>query len=314
MNELSIYKNIIMNPNKTPDTYLKYIKSRIPNNYKLKYFNTEKTKLFPLTRAVGIGSKYNSYFVHIKPKKINNKNKSLYLIGKAITFDTGGINLKTGDFSDMKIDMTGSALLISVLNLLSFNKIDKNYNIHIIMSIAENMIGNTATKPGTVIKSMNNINIEIINSDAEGRLCLVDGIEYVNKFLIKNTNALILDIATLTGNKDQITSTISSLTTANDKGSIYINKLFSIGETIGEYIDYLKIRPEYLKSLKSQVADIKNISQTVRADCIMAGTFLSYFINNNIPWIHIDLGGIVYINSIINSYGINLLYEFIKAL
>jgi leucyl aminopeptidase len=318
MDELYLYKNIIMDPNKNPLTYLKYVKSRVPKNYKCKHFNINKSNLFPLSKAVGIGSIYDSYFIHIHPKKIDAKKKSIYLIGKGVCFDSGGMNLKIGDFSDMKIDMTGSALIISVLNLLVKNNLDKKYNIHILSSLVENMISNTATKPGMVIEALNGKTVEIINTDAEGRLCLVDGINYVNKFLLKKQdsyhNAIIIDIATLTGNAHYITSSISSLVMFNDKGYKFINKLNDIGEAIGEYIDYLKIRKEYNSFLSSTVADIKNINLNIKADCILAGTFLSYFVDKKIPWLHIDLGDIIYTKSTVLSYGIYLLYEFIKQL
>ena len=97
---------------------MKYFKANIPKNYIFKYIPINTCNLFPLSKAVGSGSKYKSYFIHIYPKKINNNKKSIYLIGKGITFDSGGLNLKVGDFSDMKIDMTGSALVLSTLNLM----------------------------------------------------------------------------------------------------------------------------------------------------------------------------------------------------
>jgi leucyl aminopeptidase len=313
MNELTLYKNIIMDPNKNPETYLLYIKSRIPKNYKLKCFNINKSNKFPLSKAVGLGSSYDSYFIHILPKKENNKNKSIYLIGKSITFDSGGLNLKSGDYSEMKIDMTGSALVLSVLNLLADNNYDSKYNIHIVFSIVENMISNKATRPGMVITTMSNRTIEIKNTDAEGRLCLVDAIDYINLYLINNKNSIVIDVATLTGNAEQITNNLSSIATSNEKGLDYLNQLIKIGESTGEYLDYLKIRQEYLSLLNSTVADIKNISNTT-ADCIIAATFLSYFTQSEIPWIHIDLGGIVFKHSKVVSYGVNLLYEFIKQL
>ena len=314
MNELSIYKEIVMHPNKNQNTYLKYIKSRIPKNYKIKVYNINKTKKFPLSNAVNAGSLNDSYFIHISPKKEYSKNKSIYLIGKAVIFDSGGLNLKTGDMSDMKIDMAGSAIIVSVLNLLAKNKYDKKYNIHIISAIVENMISNQAIRPGMVVKSMSNKTIEIRDTDAEGRLCLVDCIDYTNLYLIKNKNSIIIDISTLTGNATQITTNISSIVTSNAKGLYYLNQLIKIGDNIGEYVDYLKIREEYYSLLNSTVADISNISYEKYADCIKAATFLSYFIQQDIPWIHIDLGGIVYIDSKTTSYGINLLYEFIKQL
>ena len=88
----------------------------------------------------------------------------------------------------------------------------------------------------------------------------------------------------------------------------------NIGDNIGEYIDYLRLREEYHAILKSTVADIKNISYTVRSDCMIAAAFLSHFVNDSIPWIHIDLGGITYTDSKAMSHGIHLLYEFIKQI
>ena len=107
---------------------------------------------------------------------------------------------------------------------------------------------------------------------------------------------------------------MSSICTSNDLGYKYISKLLKIGDDIGEYLDYLKIRKDYLYLLNSNVADIKSINNDVRADCIMAGVFLNYFVNNNLPWIHIDLASCVYNNEKVLSYGINLLYNFILNL
>lgn len=312
INELYLYKDIVLDPNKNPNTYLQYVVSRVPSNYDLKIFSSNKSSsLFPLTTAVGMGSKYNSYFVHILPKKLLY-TRNIYLIGKSITFDTGGLNLKTGDFSDMKIDMIGSGILISVINLLSKNNISTNYNIHTLIPIAENMIGNNALRPGMVLKTISNKTIEVINTDAEGRLCLVDGIEYALKFI--KDGDIIIDIATLTGNTDDITSGISSICISNSKGKQLSNQLINIGENIGEYLDKIKIRHEYLDLLKSNVADIKNINEEINSGCILAGVFLNYFVDNIVPWIHLDVASSVYKDNMINSYGINLLYEFIKQL
>ena len=171
-----------------------------------------------------------------------------------------------------------------------------------------------ATRPGMVIKALNGKTIEIVNTDAEGRLCIVDNINYLNKYIIKNPNSLLIDIATLTGNATQIFGNVSSIATSNDQGYNYLTKLISIGEKIGEYVDYLKIHKKYYEYLESTVADIKSINYNFRADCILAATFISSFINNKIPWNHIDLGSVCYINSIAQSYGLQLLYEFISNL
>ena len=321
-NELKIYKDVVMDPNKNPDTYLKYILSRIPKQYKANVFKISKdknytpTKMFPLTKSVGMGSSYNSYFVHIQPKKYNSKNKNVYLIGKAVTFDGGGLNLKGhgSHIEDMKVDMTGSAIITSVLNLLSFNKDDNKYNIHLIIPIVENMINNTATRPGMVVRSMNNRMVEIVNTDAEGRLCLADGLEYINMKLIDHSKKnIIIDIATLTGNTQYITNGVSCIVMGNDISSNHINKMISTGEKVGEYVDTLKLRPEYLDYLISPVGDIMNIaSSDVKCGCIEGGAFLNYFADPTIPWIHMDVASNTFINRHPTSYGINLLYSFIK--
>ena len=314
MNELILYKNIVMDPNKTPDTYLEYIKSRIPNNYDIIVNNLDKA---PLTKAVGAGSLYNSYFIHIKPKIEDNTKKTIFLIGKSITYDSGGLNLKSSHMCDMKTDMTGSALLVSVLNLLAFNKLDTN-NIHLLIPIAENMIGNTATRPGQVIKSYNSKTVEITDIDAEGRLCMADCLEYINIDLLNDkdpNNCLIIDVATLTGNARLITAGIASISMCNQKAENYKDQLIKISEVTGEYLEYIKLRPEYLDFLKSQVADIKNLNLDIRAGgCIIAGTFLHYFAGDIVPWIHLDIAPSSYVKERAVSYGINLLYEFIKQL
>ena len=316
MKELDLYKNVVMDPNKNPTTYLDYIKTRIPDGFQVDVFDVKSSNNFPLTKAVGVGSIHPGYFVHIKPKNENNGKKTIYLVGKAITFDSGGLNIKDESMIDMKIDMTGSAIIISVLNLLAGTEQANKINIHLILPIVENMVGNTATRPGMVVKTTGGKVVEITDTDAEGRLCLADGFEYVQKNLIagKNlSNCLILDIATLTGNTTSITNGVTSIISSNDKGSIYSDKLAEIGEEIGEYTEYIKIRPEYLDFLTSKVADIKNLPTCkVKSGFIVAATFLNYFIDPNIPWVHIDLGKGTYVNEVTQSHGVNLLFEFIK--
>lgn len=317
MRELITYKNIIMSPNKNPHTFLDYIKSRIPSNYSSNIIDINNSDIFPLTKSVGLGSSYKTYFVHIYPKNEKLENKNIYLIGKSVTYDSGGLNIKTSNMDEMKIDMTGGAIITSVLNLLTIDNKDLNYNIHLLLPIVENMINNTSLKPGMVVKTMGDKYVEVVDIDAEGRLCIADALEYICLFLLKDKNidnCLIIDIATLTGNTIHITSGISSLCMGNNVSYHYLNKLNNIGENMGEYIDYLQIRKEYLDMLKSNVADIKNLNNSVKAGCVIAGTFLNYFVNDKIPWIHIDLGVSTYVNSVPLSYGINLLYEFIQIL
>jgi leucyl aminopeptidase len=213
--------------------------------------------------------------------------------------------------------MIGSGILVSVLKLLNLDKQDKKFNIHLLIPIAENMIGNKGVKPGSVIKSSGGKLVEITNTDGEGRLCIVDAIDFVQQKLTNKldlSKCIMIDVATLTGNTDHITSGFSSLSMCNNKGLLYLDELIKIGENIGEYVDFLKIREEYLDSLKSPVADIVNINSDYKAGCVIAGAFLNFFVDNKIPWIHLDLGVSVFIDKKPISYGINLLYEFILQL
>jgi len=314
-NELDYYKNIVMDPNKTPDTYLEYIKSRIPSNYVHKIFNINETDKFPLTKCVAAGSIHGGFFVHICPKKINKNNKNIFMIGKAITYDTGGLDIKTNGMLDMKVDMSGSAILMSVLNILNINNYDINYNIHLLFPIVENMIGPSATKPGSIVKTMNNKIVEITDTDAEGRLCIADALEYIHLNLLTNSdNSLIIDIATLTGNVSSISYGLSALVLSNKKGRKYVKKIMKTGDKVDEYLDTLKLRKDYENLLKSNVADIVSINSNIKAGCLMASVFLNYFVDEKIPWIHLDVASSTFTDNMAQSYGINLLYEFIKNL
>jgi leucyl aminopeptidase len=315
---LDKYKDIVMDPNKTPDTYLKWIKKQIPDDYK---YNIKKTteKFFPLTHAVGMGSNYDSYFVHIYPKKINKNEKNIYMIGKSVIYDSGGMNIKGNSMHEMKVDMIGSAIILSTLKLLSnvTSNMEKNtkHNIHLLIPIVENMISSKSTRPGTIVKSMSGKTVEIINTDAEGRLCMADCIDYINlELLDSKKDNMILDVATLTGNTIYISNGVSTISMCNKNGMEYMDTLKEIGEITGEYIDCLKIRDEYNCCLNSSVADIINCDYSNKAGCITAGVFLNYFINNKAPWIHLDVASSTYKNDMVCSHGINLLYSFIGSL
>jgi leucyl aminopeptidase len=312
--QLKIYKDTVMETQKTPETHLKYIKDNLPKGYKIKIYKLKvNDKLFPLTAAVGQGSQYNSYFVHICKKTENKKGKNIVFIGKSITYDSGGLNIKVREMNLMKTDMTGSAIILNVLNLLVSTNQDKN-NIHLLIPIAENMVGSKAVRPGVVIKSLNGVTVEITNTDAEGRLCMADAIEYFTKFMQpKLKSPILLDIATLTGNVCRVTS-VGGAVMCNDKGRKYTDKLIKIGSSIGEYLDYLQLRDEYSPYLKSPVAEINNHNPDCEAGTTFAGAFLNYFVNPIVPYIHIDVGCGTFEKDTINSYGILLLYKFLKKL
>jgi hypothetical protein len=316
LTELHKYKTIVMESDKDPVSYLKYVTENVPIGYKADV-KLVKANNFPLINAVRLGSNYDAYFVHIRPDTIDYNKKNLFLVGKAVTYDSGGLNIKTRTMETMKVDMTGSAIIQCVLRLLNTNKLDNNLNIHLFIPIVENMISSKATRPGMVVKTVSNIKVEIIDTDAEGRLCLADCFDWINLNLFTNPiytseNTLIIDIATLTGSAGFITAGVSSIIMGNNKALTHIDKIIKVGEEVGEYLDYLKLRNEYSKMLSSVVADIRNISKYPQGGCITAGAFLEYFINKDIPWMHIDTGNTTFIDNVAQSHGINLLYEFIK--
>ena len=315
--ELNLYKDIVMDPNKNPEIYLEYVKSRVPESFNIEIHNLKEFDKFPLTKAVGAGSSYNTYFVHIKPNIESPEKKTIFLVGKSVTYDSGGLNIKTKNMEEMKTDMAGSAMILSVLNVLTHSKDSDRYNIHLLIPIVENMISNTSTRPGQVVKTYNSKTVEITDTDAEGRLCLGDCLAYINKDLLSTKDldkCLIIDVATLTGNAVTITAEVAAVSMCNLKAESYKNRLIELGEEVGEYVEYLKLRPDYLDFLKSPVADIKNLNLTVKAGCIIGGTFLYYFAEDKCPWIHLDIAPTAFIKETSMSYGINLLSEFIRQI
>jgi len=313
LNEVEDYKKIVIEPNKYQDTMLKYFIKKIPKNYTYKKFSLKRNdKNFPLTAAVGAGSSHKSYFLHVFPKKHNKNWDDIFLIGKCVTFDSGGMNIKVRNMEEMKTDMAGSAIIMGVLNLT--NKLPKNINL--LIPIVENYIGSKATRPRPVLPSISVKTVEITDTDAEGRLCIADAVEYFNEHLYNKNlkNPLLIDIATLTGHTYYISCSTSSIVMGNKKAKRYMDKLYECGEQTKEFIDILQLRENYVKSLKSSVADIKNWSPQCKAGTLVGGAFIDFFVNKNIPWIHIDVAAVVYNNDKVKSYGINLLTKFLEKI
>ncbi len=207
------------------------------------------------------------------------------LVGKGVMYDTGGLNLKTGNMVEMKTDMIGSALVYGLLKAFALNKCNKR--VVGILPIVQNDIGSSAVHPGDVIKSYSGKTVEITHTDAEGRLILADGIAYC-----KNYNPLlIIDIGTLTGQVCNIFNNLATVIMSNTYNTTSSFKIVCSLEN--ENVWELPLWPEYIKETKSDNADFRNYSFN-KADTIMCGAFLSNFIPNQIPWIHLDIGGVSY--------------------
>lgn len=215
-----------------------------------------------------------------KPKKAKNK-KPIILIGKGVVYDTGGLSLKPTpmamDF--MKADMAGAGAVVGTMCAIA----KANLDLHVIGLIAatDNKIGSKAYSPGDVIKMYSGKTVEVLNTDAEGRLTLADALTYASKY----NPEIVIDIATLTGSAARAIGTEGSVLmgTANRAD---IEKVKSAGLNVHERLVEFPLWGEYADQLKSDIADIKNIGSDM-AGAITAGKFLEYF--TDYPWMHIDI-------------------------
>ena len=242
----------------------------------------------------------------------NKKDKNkIGLIGKGVTFDSGGLSIKPSDsMIEMKSDMAGAAAVISAICTASKMKIKKN--IIGVIPACENMINGSSYKLGDIIKSMNGKTVEIHNTDAEGRLTIIDAVTYA----IRNEKVThILDIATLTGACMIALGTDITGVVTNDGNMLEVLKKAS--EISGELIWELPNHSTYKESLKSPNADLKNVG-TRWGGAIIAGQFIEEFVEK-LPWLHLDIAGPAFTESKSKfgsaggtGAGTRLLYEFIK--
>jgi leucyl aminopeptidase len=184
----------------------------------------------------------------------------------------------------MKNDMTGSAIVYAIFQLISNKKIDGHFIG--LLPLVENMIGSNAIRPGDILKSYNGTTVEITDTDAEGRLIMADALAYS----IKYKPYMCIDIATLTGQAGSIFGNKSSIIMGNNNS--YVQKMIKMGIENNEKIWELPLWEEYIELTKSNIADLKNYSKESKASTIMAGAFLSRFIPNNTNWIHLDIAGV----------------------
>ncbi len=208
---------------------------------------------------------------------------TIVLAGKGITFDTGGISLKRSqDMHRMKGDMGGAAAVLGALRATAL--LDLPLHVVGLMPLTENMPDAHATKPGDIYRSLKGLTVEIINTDAEGRLILADTLTYAGEF---DPDA-VFDIATLTGSRTVALGYHAAAVMGDDA---LIERLKDAGQASWERVWPLPLFEEYGKQLKSDVADVKNIGGRP-GGCITAGFFLSKFVPDDIPWVHIDIAGL----------------------
>lgn len=233
--------------------------------------------------AVASGSTEPPYFIHLTYRPITRPKKKLALIGKGVTFDSGGLSLKTAQSMEtMKDDMSGAAAMLAVMEALSASKAP--IEVHGISAVTENMPSGSADKPGDIARAMNGKTVEILNTDAEGRLTLADAISYAQKL----KPDLMIDMATLTGACVIALGELCSAIMGNHQS--LIDDLIAAGRKSGEKIWPLPLIEEYKEDLKSPIADLKNVGGRW-GGAINGGLFIQEFVDPKIPWAHLDIAG-----------------------
>ena len=240
--------------------------------------------------GVGQGSANPSKVVVMSWKGSSKKTKPLALVGKGVVFDTGGISLKpAGGMEDMTMDMGGAAVVAGTM--LSLAKRKAKANVIGLVGLVENMPSSTAQRPGDIIKSMKGDTIEVINTDAEGRLVLGDVLWYAQE---KYNPTNIIDLATLTG------AIIVSLGHENagvfSNNDEFCNSFLKAASQENEGAWRMPISSVYDKKLKSRLADMKNVGGR-DAGAITAAQFIQRFIKKDMPWIHLDIAGVAHTKS-----------------
>ena len=255
-------------------------------NIRVEILNQEQMKDLGMNGiiSVGKGSENEPKLIIVEyNNSIASKDKPIVLVGKAVTFDTGGISIKPSDRMDeMKFDKSGGCTVLGIMKALG--SLDLSINVVALIPAVENMPSGSSYRPGDIIRMYNGKTVEVLNTDAEGRLILADALAYG---VAKYSPKYILDFATLTGACIIALGTnIAGIIGNDDK---LINKLVSLSSNTGEKIWQLPLSEEFSDLIKSNVATIKNIGGRT-GGTITAAAFLSHFVSD-VPWAHFDIAG-----------------------
>ncbi|WP_318640009.1 leucyl aminopeptidase family protein [Flavobacterium ardleyense] len=281
--------------------------------FETKVLHQEEIKKLKMGGLLGVnqGSETPATFNIFTHKPANAVNeKPLVLVGKGVMFDTGGYSVKVGgNMVGMKADMAGGAAVLGTVAALAMNEIP--YYVIGLVPATDNMISGKALVVDDIITMMDGTTVEVLNTDAEGRLVLADALTYAKKF----NPQLVIDMATLTGASAAITGTFGVAMAGNSQENM--DKLMVAGDTVYERLVQLPFWKEYEKLLKSNVADLKNIGGPI-GGATTAGKFLEHF--TDYPWIHLDIAGASYLENKDSDYkqqgasavGVRLIYQFIQ--
>ncbi len=283
-------------------------------NFKLTVFDRKKCEKIGLGAflAVNQGSSQEAAFTILEYKSENKNAKTAGLIGKCVLFDTGGISIKPSDnLHYMKSDMGGATAVIGTLITAAEMKLP--VNIIAILPITDNAVSNTAYIPSDVITAYNGKTIEILNTDAEGRMTLADALSYLAKNY--KTDALI-DLATLTGSSVRMFGYTCGAYFSNNEN--LKKALEKAADKTNQRLWNLPLWDIWKDDFTSDVADFKNISSKPFGDCIIAGKFLEQFIEEHPTWAHLDIAGVAFGNvqymkeKGATGYGVQLLVDFLE--
>ena len=299
----------------TTDKYVKRLLSLKRIGIKIKVYDEKKMKKMGMHSLLGVGkgSLCGSYLVTMEWNGGKKNQNPLAFVGKGVCFDTGGISLKPARFmEEMKYDMAGSAVVSGLIKSLALRK--AKINAVGVVGLVENMPGGNAQRPGDIIKSYCGKTIEVLNTDAEGRLVLADALTFTEK---KFKPLSIVDLATLTGAIIVcLGEEYAGLFSNNDNLS---EKLFKAGKSVDEKVWRLPLHENYDKLINSKIADVQNINYSGGAGSITAAQFLQRFILNKTPWAHLDIAGMAFSKKAANlnpggatGFGVRLLNKFLE--
>ena len=298
-----------------PDEYAKKLYSLKKIGLKVNIYDEKKLKKLGMNTLLGVGqgSIRGSYLVTMEWNGLKNNSKPLAFVGKGVCFDTGGISLKPAKFmEDMTYDMAGSATVVGLMRTLALR--NAKVNVVGVVGLVENMPGGNAQRPGDIVKSYSGKTVEILNTDAEGRLVLADALTYTEE---KYKPKFIVDLATLTG--AIIVSLGSEYAGLFSNDDTLSNQLIDVGEKTEEKVWRMPLNKNYDKLIDSKNADMQNINYVGGAGSTTAAQFLQRFILNKTPWAHLDIAGMAFskYGGALNSggatgYGVRLLNKLVE--
>ncbi len=298
-----------------PDEYARRLNSLKKDGLKINIYDEKKLKKLGMYSLLGVGqgSVRGSYLVTMEWNGLRNNSKPVAFVGKGVCFDTGGYSLKPAKFmEDMTYDMAGSAAVVGLMKNLALRK--AKINAVGVVGLVENMVSGNAQRPGDIVKSYSGKTIEILNTDAEGRLVLADALTFTEK---KFKPKFIIDLATLTGAIIVcLGSEYAGLFSNDDKLS---KQIFNAGENVEEKVWRMPLHKNYDKLMNSKNADVQNINYVGGAGSTTAAQFLQRFILNKTPWAHLDIAGMAFskYGGALNSggatgFGVRLLNQLIE--